>query len=31
MHEKLVEEEGLAVCYPTLTQMLRELGILWRV
>jgi transposase len=27
VHEKLVEEEGLAVCYPTLTQMLRELGI----
>jgi len=27
LHEKLVEEEGLAVCYPTLTQMLREMGI----
>ena len=27
VHEKLVEEEGIAVCYPTLTQMLRELGI----
>ena len=27
VHEKLVEEEGVAVCYPTLTQMLRELGI----
>jgi transposase len=27
MHEKLVEEEGIAVCYPTLTQMLREMGI----
>ena len=27
MHEKLVEEEGLAVSYPTLTRMLRELGI----
>ncbi len=27
MHEKLVEEEGIAVCYTTLTQMLRELGI----
>ena len=27
VHEKLVEEEGLAVSYPTLTRMLRELGI----
>jgi hypothetical protein len=27
MHEKLVEEEGIAVCYPTLTRMLRDLGI----
>src|SRR5207247_8746673 len=27
VHEKLVEEEGLAVTYPTLTRMLRELGI----
>ena len=27
MHEKLVEEEGLRVSYPTLTRMLRELGI----
>jgi transposase len=27
VHEKLMEEEGIAVCYPTLTQMLRELGI----
>jgi transposase len=27
VHEKLVEEEGIAVCYPTLTQLLRELGI----
>jgi transposase len=27
VHEKLVEEHGLAVCYSTLTQMLRELGI----
>src|ERR1017187_1227462 len=27
VHEKLVEEEGIAVCYSTLTQMLRELGI----
>jgi transposase len=27
VHEKLVEEEGLAVKYSTLTRMLRELGI----
>ena len=27
MHEKLVEEEGVAVTYPTLTRRLRELGI----
>jgi hypothetical protein len=27
MHEKLVEEEGVAVSYPTLTRRLRELGI----
>ena len=27
LHEKLVEEEGIAVCYPTLTRRLRELGI----
>jgi transposase len=27
VHEKLVEEQGLAVCYSTLTQMLRELGL----
>ena len=27
VHEKLVEEEGVAVTYSTLTQMLRELGI----
>jgi transposase len=27
VHEKLVEEEGKAVTYPTLTRMLRELGI----
>jgi transposase len=27
LHEKLVEEEGIAVCYSTLTQMLREMGI----
>lgn len=27
VHEKLVEEEGLAVTYPTLTRRLRELGI----
>src|SRR5437763_14755150 len=27
VHEKLVEEEGLAVTYPTLTRMLREVGI----
>ncbi|HEV2714485.1 MAG TPA: sigma factor-like helix-turn-helix DNA-binding protein [Terriglobales bacterium] len=27
VHEKLVEEHGIAVCYSTLTQMLRELGI----
>lgn len=27
MHEKLVEEHGIAVCYSTLTQMLREMGI----
>jgi transposase len=27
VHEKLVKEEGIAVSYPTLTQMLRELGI----
>ncbi len=27
MHEKLVEEEGLEVSYPTLTRLLRELGI----
>ena len=26
VHEKLVEEEGIAVCYSTLTQMLRETG-----
>lgn len=27
MHEKLVEEEGVKVTYPTLTRRLRELGI----
>ena len=27
VHEKLVEEEGVKVTYPTLTRMLRELGI----
>lgn len=27
VHEKLVEEEGIQVTYPTLTRMLRELGI----
>ncbi|MBN1268592.1 MAG: helix-turn-helix domain-containing protein [Kiritimatiellae bacterium] len=27
VHEKLVEEEGVAVTYPTLTRRLRELGI----
>src|ERR1035441_10407916 len=27
VHEKLVEEEGVAVTYSTLTRMLRELGI----
>src|SRR5947209_4794568 len=27
MHEKLVEEQGVAVSYSTLTQRLRELGI----
>jgi transposase len=27
VHEKLAEEEGIAVCYPTLTRMLRELGV----
>ena len=27
LHEKLVEEEGITVCYSTLTQMLRDLGI----
>lgn len=27
MHEKLLEEEGLKVTYPTLTRRLRELGI----
>ena len=27
MHEKLVEEEGVKVTYPTLTRMLRELGL----
>jgi transposase len=27
MHEKLVEEEGVTVSYPTLTRRLRELGI----
>jgi len=27
VHEKLVEEEGLQVTYPTLTRLLRELGI----
>src|SRR6185295_5230890 len=27
VHEKLVEEEGIKVTYPTLTRMLRELGI----
>jgi len=27
VHEKLVEEQGVAVCYSTLTQMLRELGL----
>src|SRR5438132_4851274 len=26
MHEKLVEEEGVQVTYPTLTRRLRELG-----
>jgi transposase len=27
VHEKLVEEEGIQVTYPTLTRLLRELGI----
>src|ERR1017187_673576 len=27
LHEKLVEEEGVQVCYPTLTRMLRDMGI----
>ncbi|HDP95955.1 MAG TPA: helix-turn-helix domain-containing protein [Candidatus Aminicenantes bacterium] len=27
VHEKLVEEEGIRVTYPTLTRMLRDLGI----
>ena len=27
MHEKLIEEEGIVVTYPTLTRMLRESGI----
>jgi transposase len=27
LHEKLVEEEGIQVCYPTLTRMLRDMGI----
>jgi transposase len=27
MHEKLVEEEGISIGYPTLTRLLRELGI----
>ncbi|MBL7186145.1 MAG: IS630 family transposase [Phycisphaerae bacterium] len=27
VHEKLTEEEGIVVTYPTLTRMLRELGI----
>ena len=27
MHEKLVEEAGLKITYPTLTRMLRDLGI----
>ena len=27
VHEKLVEEDGIAVTYPTLTRRLRELGI----
>ena len=27
VHEKLVEQEGLKVTYPTLTRMLRDLGI----
>jgi hypothetical protein len=27
LHEKLVEEEGVQVCYSTLTRMLRDLGI----
>jgi len=27
MHEKLTEEEGVKVAYPTLTRMLRDLGI----
>lgn len=27
VHEKLVEEEGIEVTYPTLTRMLRDLGI----
>lgn len=27
IHEKLTEEEGIVVTYPTLTRMLRELGI----
>lgn len=27
VHEKLVEEEGIAVTYPTLTRRLREMGI----
>lgn len=31
VHEKLVEEEGIQVTYPTLTRMLRELEISKRV
>ena len=27
VHEKLVEEEGIVISYPTLTRLLRELGI----
>jgi len=27
IHEKLVEEEGIPVRYPTLTRMLRDMGI----
>jgi transposase len=27
VHEKLTEEEGVQVCYPTLTRIMREMGI----